>query len=501
MSFVLAIDQGTTSSRAMVFRADLSVAAIAQAEFPQHFPASGWVEHDPEDIWNSTVAVCREALKKANLAAKDIAAIGITNQRETTLVWDRATGQAIHRAIVWQDRRTADICARLKDEGHEPTITARTGLIIDPYFSGTKVAWILDNVPGARARAERGELLFGTVDCYLLWRLTGGKVHATDATNASRTLLFNIHEGVWDDDLLKLLNVPRAMLPEVKDSSHHFGETVPDLFGGGIAIAGIAGDQQAATIGQACFAPGMIKSTYGTGCFALLNTGTTPVASKNKLLTTIAYQLRGKRTYALEGSIFVAGSAVQWLRDGLGMIKQAAETGPLAEKSDSAQSVYLVPAFVGLGAPYWNPRVRGALFGLTRNTGPAELAHAALESVCYQTCDLWEAMRADWPDAKAANIVLRVDGGMTASDWTMQRLADLLDAPADRPMVQETTALGAAYLAGLSAGVFPEPEKFADNWRLERRFKPNMSAATRERKLKGWARAVKGLLASDESES
>jgi glycerol kinase len=500
MSFVLAIDQGTTSSRAMVFRADLSVAAIAQAEFPQHFPASGWVEHDPEDIWNSTVAVCRDALKKAGLAAADIAAIGITNQRETTVVWDRATGNAIHRAIVWQDRRTADICARLKDEGHEPAISAKTGLIIDPYFSGTKIAWILDHVPGARARAMRGELLFGTVDCYLLWRLTGGKVHATDATNASRTLLFNIHTGAWDDDLLKLLGVPRAMLPEVKDSAHRFGETATDLFGGAIAICGIAGDQQAATIGQACFAPGMIKSTYGTGCFALLNTGVTPVASKNKLLTTIAYQLQGKRTYALEGSIFVAGSAVQWLRDGLGVIRQAAETGPLAEKSDSAQSVYLVPAFVGLGAPYWNPRVRGALFGLTRNTGPAELAHAALESVCYQTCDLWEAMRADWPEAKVANIVLRVDGGMTVSDWTMQRLADLLDAPVDRPMVQETTALGAAYLAGLSAGVYPEPEKFADNWRLERRFKPNMDAATRERKRKGWARAVKGVLASDEDE-
>ncbi len=498
MSFVLAIDQGTTSSRAMVFRADLSVAGLAQQEFPQHFPSSGWVEHDPEDIWNSTVATCRDALKKADLTARDIAAVGITNQRETTVVWDRSTGKAIHRAIVWQDRRTADICAKLKDEGHEPTITARTGLIIDPYFSGTKVAWILDNVPGARERAVRGELLFGTVDCYLLWRLTGGKVHATDATNASRTLLFNIHEGDWDDDLLKLIRVPRAMLPEVKDSSHRFGETLPDLFGGSIAVCGIAGDQQAATIGQACFTPGMIKSTYGTGCFALLNTGATPVASKNKLLTTIAYQLGGKRTYALEGSIFVAGSAVQWLRDGLGVIKQAAETGPLAAKSDPAQSVYLVPAFVGLGAPYWNPRVRGALFGLTRNTGPAELAHAALESVCYQTFDLRDAMRADWPEAKAANIVLRVDGGMTASDWTMQRLADLLDAPVDRPVIQETTALGAAYLAGLEAGVYPEPAKFADHWRLERRFKPNMSAATRERKLRGWARAVKGVLASDE---
>ncbi len=499
MSFVLAIDQGTTSSRAIVFRSDISIAATAQQEFPQHFPASGWVEHEPEDIWTSTVMVCRDALEKAGITARDIAAIGITNQRETTVVWDRATGKAVHRAIVWQDRRTADVCSKLKAEGHEPLISQKTGLIIDPYFSGTKVAWILDHVPDARARAERGELLFGTVDSYLLWRLTGGKVHATDATNASRTLLFNIHTGEWDDELLKLLRVPRSMLPEVKDSSARFGETAADLFGGPIVVAGIAGDQQAATIGQACFAPGMIKSTYGTGCFALLNTGTTPVVSKNKLLTTIAYQLGGKRTYALEGSIFVAGSSVQWLRDGLGIIKHAAETGPLAVQSDSMQSVYLVPAFVGMGAPYWNPRVRGALFGLTRNTGPAEIAHAALESVCYQTYDLREAMRADWPGEKAAN-VLRVDGGMTASDWTMQRLADLLNAPVDRPMIQETTALGAAYLAGLQAGVYPEPQKFADNWRLEHRFKPNMSQATRERKLAGWARAVKGVLASDEGE-
>jgi glycerol kinase len=498
MSFVLAIDQGTTSSRAIVFRDDISIAATAQAEFPQHFPASGWVEHEPEDIWTSTVTVCREALEKAGVTAKDVAAIGITNQRETTVVWDRATGQAVHRAIVWQDRRTADVCSKLKADGHEPLITKKTGLIIDPYFSGTKVAWILDHVPDARARAERGELMFGTVDSYLLWRPTG-KVHATDATNASRTLLFNIHSGEWDDELLKLLRVPRSMLPEVKDSSARFGDTTADLFGGPIVIAGIAGDQQAATIGQACFAPGMIKSTYGTGCFALLNTGTTPVVSKNKLLTTIAYQLGGKRTYALEGSIFVAGSAVQWLRDGLKIIRHAAETGPLADQSDSTQSVYLVPAFVGMGAPYWNPRVRGALFGLTRNTGPAEIAHAALESVCYQTYDLREAMRADWPGEQAAN-VLRVDGGMTASDWTMQRLADLLNAPVDRPMIQETTALGAAYLAGLEAGVYPEPQKFADNWRLERRFKPNMSEATRARKLAGWARAVKGVLASDEGE-
>ncbi|MGP9810122.1 glycerol kinase GlpK [Rhodopseudomonas sp. NSM] len=500
MPFVMAIDQGTTSSRAILFRDDISIAASAQQEFPQHFPASGWVEHEPEDIWSSTLSTCRAAMEKAGATAADIAAIGITNQRETVVVWDRMSGKAIHRAIVWQDRRTAEVCTRMKADGYEPMITDRTGLIIDPYFSGTKVAWLLDNVPGARARAERGELKFGTIDCWLLWRLTGGRVHATDATNASRTLLFNIHTGDWDDDLLELLRVPRSMLPEVRDSSAHFGDSVYELFGAPIAIRGIAGDQQAATIGQACFTPGMIKSTYGTGCFALLNTGAVPVRSNNKLLTTIAYQLGGQRTYALEGSIFVAGSAVQWLRDGLGIIKHASETGPLADKSDSLQSVYLVPAFVGLGAPYWNPRVRGALFGMTRNTGPAELAHAALESVCYQTYDLWAAMRADWSGADAAPPVLRVDGGMAASDWTMQRLADLLDAPVDRPVIQETTALGAAYLAGLSAGIYPEPQKFADNWRLDHRFRPAMSQATRERKLAGWARAVKGLLATDEGE-
>ena len=499
MSFVLAIDQGTTSSRAIVFRIDISIAATAQQEFPQHFPASGWVEHEPEDIWTSTVTVCREALEKAGLTAKDIAAIGITNQRETTVVWDRATGQAVHRAIVWQDRRTADICAKLKsrrprardfgqDRPDPRSLFLRHQSRLDPRSR-----------PGRRERAEPRRTVFGTVDCYLIWRLTGGKVHATDATNASRTLLFNIHTGEWDDELLKLLRVPRSMLPEVKDSSAKFGDSDPSLFGGAIAISGIAGDQQAATIGQACFKPGMIKSTYGTGCFALLNTGTTPVASKNKLLTTIAYQLNGKRTYALEGSIFIAGAAVQWLRDGLGIIKQAAETGPLADKSDSMQSVYLVPAFVGLGAPYWNPRVRGALFGLTRNTGPAELAHAALESVCYQTRDLREAMRADWPGEKAAN-VLRVDGGMTASDWTMQRLADLLDAPVDRPMIQETTALGAAYLAGLQAGVYPEPANSPTTGGWSIASSRTMSKATRERKLAGWARAVKGVLASDEGE-
>ncbi len=500
-SVILAIDQGTTSSRAIVFGADTSIAALAQQEFPQHFPASGWVEHEPDDIWASTLATAREAMRKAAVTAADVAAIGITNQRETTVVWDRATGRAIHRAIVWQDRRTAEICARLKADGSEPDISARTGLIVDPYFSGTKIAWLLDEVPGARARAERGDLLFGTVDSYLLWRLTGGRVHATDATNASRTLLFNIHTGDWDDELLRLLRVPRAMLPEVRDSSSAFGETEPGLFGGAIAIRGIAGDQQAATIGQACFSPGMMKSTYGTGCFALLNTGETPVVSKHKLLTTIAYQLGGRRTYALEGSIFVAGSAVQWLRDGLGLIAAANESDALAARSDPAQAVYLVPAFVGLGAPYWNPDVRGALFGLTRATGPAELAHAALESVCYQTYDLWAAMRADWPEASQANTVLRVDGGMTASDWTMQRLADLLDVPVDRPEILETTALGAAYLAGLGAGLYPEPARFADTWRLSRRFRPGMSEATRTRKLSGWARAVKATLASDPNDA
>lgn len=496
MPYILAIDQGTTSSRAMLFDAAGVVVDAAQQEFTQYFPASGWVEHEPEDIWQTTLDTCREALKRAKVEARNVAAIGITNQRETTVVWDAATGKPVHRAIVWQDRRTADICAKLKSDGVEPVLARKTGLIVDPYFSGTKVAWILDQVPGARARAERGELKFGTVDCWLLWRLTGGKVHATDATNASRTLLFNIHTGQWDDELLKILRVPRAMLPEVRDCASDFGATDPSLLGASIAIRGIAGDQQSATIGQACFEPGMLKSTYGTGCFALLNTGANAVASKNKLLTTIAYQLAGKRTYALEGSIFVAGSAVQWLRDGLGTVKHAAETGPMAEAADPMQDVYLVPAFVGLGAPYWNPNVRGALFGLTRGTGPKELARAALESVCYQTVDLLDAMRADWPEAKSARTVLRVDGGMVASDWTMQRLSDLLDAPVDRPAVKETTALGAAYLAGLAAGVYPEPQRFADSWRLERRFTPAMDAQTRAKKLSGWRSAVKGVLAT-----
>ncbi|HMO31254.1 glycerol kinase GlpK, partial [Enterovirga sp.] len=488
-SLVLAIDQGTTSTRAILFRADTTVAAIAQEEFAQHFPASGWVEHEAEDLLATTLSTCRAAMAKAGASAAQIAGIGITNQRETAIVWDRRSGRAIHRAIVWQDRRTADLCARLKAEGAEDLVTRRTGLLVDPYFSGTKVAWILDNVPGARTRAERGELAFGTVDSWLLWRLTGGRVHRTDATNASRTMLFDIHRGAWDEDLLRLLRVPAAILPEVADCSGDFGTTEASLLGGPIAVRGMAGDQQAAMVGQACFSPGMVKSTYGTGCFALVNTGGTAVPSRSRLLTTIAYQLGGRRSYALEGSIFVAGAAVQWLRDGLGLIDRADQSGSLAEGADPGQDVVLVPAFVGLGAPYWRPEVRGALFGLTRATGPRELARAALESVCFQTADLLEAMRADWPEAGAHRPVLRVDGGMIASAWTMQRLADILGAPVDRPEVAETTALGAAYLAGLAAGLYPEPERFADRWRLERRFTPAMAPAEREARLASWRRA------------
>jgi glycerol kinase len=494
-AYILAIDQGTTSTRAILFRADTSVAALAQREFPQHFPADGEVEHEPEDLWTTTVETCRAALREAGASARDIAAIGITNQRETTLLWDRSTGRAVHRAIVWQDRRTAALCARLKSAGHEAVVAAKTGLVLDPYFSATKLAWLLDHVPHAAERAARGELAFGTVDSYLLWRLTGGRVHATDATNASRTLLFNIHDGCWDDWLLMLFGVPNAVLPTVLDSSAAFGMTSPELFGAAIPIYGIAGDQQAALVGQACFTPGMLKATYGTGCFALLNTGRTPVQSANKLLTTIAYQLVGVRSYALEGSIFVAGAAVQWLRDSLHMIHSASETGELAQAADPTQDVVLVPAFVGLGAPYWRPDARGALFGLTRATGPRELAQAALESVCFQTADLLAAMKADWQDAASAISTLRVDGGMANSDWTMQRLADLIGSTVDRPQIKETTALGAAYLAGLHAGFFPEPDRFLDHWRLERRFTPQMDAATRERKLASWSTAVRRLLA------
>jgi glycerol kinase len=493
-AYVLAIDQGTTSTRAILFRDNTSIAVVAQQEFPQHFPADGEVEHEPDDLWSSTLATCRAVLHQAGASASDIAAIGIANQRETTILWDRASGRPMHRAIVWQDRRTADLCARLKAAGHESLFIAKTGLLLDPYFSGTKLAWLLDNVPGARDRAARGELAFGTVDTYLLWRLTGGRVHATDATNASRTLLYDIRSGRWDDALLAALRIPRSVLPEVLDSSAAFGATEPDLFGGPIPICGIAGDQQAALIGQACFAPGMVKSTYGTGCFVVLNTGTTPVSSKNRLLTTVAYQLAGKRAYALEGSIFVAGAAVQWLRDGLKIIDTAERSGALAQAADGSQDVILVPAFVGLGAPHWRPDVRGALFGLTRATGPRELARAALESVCFQSADLLAAMKTDWRDGASALKTLRIDGGMAASDWTMQRLADILGQTVDRPQIKETTALGAAYLAGLQAGFFPEPDRFVNHWRLERRFEPRMDAAERARKLADWAAAMRRLL-------
>ncbi|MEM6550104.1 MAG: glycerol kinase GlpK [Pseudomonadota bacterium] len=493
MSHILAVDQGTTSSRAIVFDPQMRPVGQGQEEFEQHLPRSGWVEHEPADLWSSTAATCRAAIERAGLRPGDVAGIGITNQRETTLVWERATGKPIHRAIVWQDRRTAERCAALRAEGHEALVTARTGLLLDPYFSGTKASWILDAVEGARARAERGELLFGTVDSYLIWQLTGGAVHATDATNACRTLLYDIHKGAWDDDLCRLIGVPMTMLPEVRDSADDFGETRADLFGGPVKILGVAGDQQAATIGQACFEPGMMKSTYGTGCFAVLNTGPEPVASSNRLLTTIAYRLNGKPTYALEGSIFIAGAVVQWLRDGLKMIREAGETQALAEAADAHQAVYLVPAFTGLGAPYWDAECRGALYGLTRATGPAEIARAALESVGYQTRDLWEAMRNDW-EAAAGETVLRVDGGMVASDWTMQFLADMLGAPVDRPKIAETTALGAAWLAGMKAGVYPGRETFAETWALDRRFDPDMPGKDRERRYAGWQDAVRRTL-------
>src|SRR5215510_1449744 len=486
MPHLLAIDQGTTSTRSIVFDAALVPIATAQQEFTQIYPQPGWVEHDPEEIWATTMATARAAIAKAGVAASDIAGIGITNQRETAIVWERASGKAIHNAIVWQDRRTADTCATLRHGGHEPAVAAATGLVLDPYFSATKIAWILDHVDGAREAAEAGQLAFGTVDSFLLWRLTGGQVHATDATNAARTLLLDIRRGVWDDALLALLRVPRKLLPEVRDSSGDFGATA--LFGGAIRILGIAGDQQAATVGQGCFVPGMMKSTYGTGAFALLNTGKEPVASRNRLLTTIAYQLDGQRTYALEGAIFIAGAATQWLRDSLRIIARAPEADVLAATADPAEQVYLVPAFVGLGAPWWDAEARGAIFGLTRNSGVAEVARAALEAVGYQTRDLLDAMRADWP--AASETVLRVDGGMAASDFTMQFLADILAAPVDRPAVMETTAVGAAYLAGLAAGMCPDLPGFAAMWACERRFEPQMDAATRERKWAGWRDAV-----------
>lgn len=492
--YVLAIDQGTTSTRAIVFDGEMKIAGAGQKEFTQFYPRSGWVEHDPEEIWDSVVSTIKMAIREARIEAKDIAALGITNQRETVVVWERDSGRPIHNAIVWQDRRTASYCDKLKKQDLEKTFTKKTGLLLDPYFSGTKLSWMLANVKGARARAAKGELCFGTIDTFLIWRLTGGKSFATDATNASRTLMYNIADNRWDKDLLDILRVPAAMLPEVKDCADDFGVTDPDILGAAIPILGVAGDQHAATIGQACFEPGMMKSTYGTGCFALLNTGGDIVRSRNRLLTTIAYRLNGETTYALEGSIFIAGAAVQWLRDGLGIIDSASRTGELADQADPTQEVYLVPAFTGLGAPHWDANARGAIFGLTRNSGPREFARAALEAVCYQSRDLLDAMHKDWKGG-VDSTVLRVDGGMVASDWTMQRLADILDAPVDRPVILETTALGAAWLAGSKAGVWPDRAGFAKSWKRNRRFEPDMDEKTRAAKLKGWRSAVKRTLA------
>jgi len=485
---ILAIDQGTTSSRAIVHDFRGRVVASAQVEFDQHYPHGGWVEHDPEDLWQSTLRVARDALGQADSKGVEVVALGITNQRETTVVWDTHSGEAIHNAIVWQDRRTADHCSHLKSEGFEPLITARSGLLLDPYFSATKVAWILDNVPGARDKAAAGRLAFGTVDSWLIWRLTGGRVHATDATNASRTMLFNIHEQRWDDELLALFDIPRSMLPAVLDSADDFGSADSGYIGRALPIRGVAGDQHAAVVGQTCFTPGMIKSTYGTGCFALMNTGPTPVASQNRLLTTLAYRVGGQPTYALEGSIFVAGATIKWLRDDLGMLESATHSEEYARQADPDDDVYLVPAFTGLGAPYWDPDARGAIFGLTRNTGVPELARAALEAVCYQTHDLVVAMAAD---ANTPVRELRVDGGMVPNNWLLQRLADLVGVSVERPRDTETTALGASYLAGLGHGVWGSLEEVRGQWALESRFEPSIAQEERDRRLAGWHRAVR----------
>lgn len=487
---ILAIDQGTTSSRAIVFDTAGRSVASAQQEFRQHYPHGGWVEHDPEDLWRTTVEVYRKALADATDAGARVVTLGITNQRETTVVWDRRTGEPVHNAIVWQDRRTAEACGALRQAGHEETVRARTGLLLDPYFSASKVAWILDNVDGARARAEAGELAFGTVDSWLIWRLTAGRTHATDATNASRTLLFDIHRQDWDETLLGLFDVPAALLPRVHDSAADFGDTDADVLGASLPIQGVAGDQHAAVVGQGCFAPGMIKSTYGTGCFALMNTGERAVPSGNRLLTTLAYRLHGRPTYALEGSIFVAGAAVQWLRDGLGVIGSAAESETWARRAEG-EGLYLVPAFTGLGAPWWDPDARGALFGLTRDTGVAELVRAALDSVCLQTGDLIAAMSAD---AGATLETLRVDGGMVANDWLLQRLADLTGLAVERPEVIETTALGAAYLAGLQHGLWPSLDAVHAHWKLNRRFQPELAGDRRDALVAGWHDAVRRTL-------
>ena len=485
--YVLAIDQGTTSTRTIAFDAGGRAAAIARRALTQHYGDAGRVEHDPEEIWRDTRATVSEVIEHCPPGAAAVAALGITNQRETVVLWDRASGTPIHRAIVWQDRRTAEECARLKAQGAEELVRRRTGLLLDPYFSGTKIAWILDNVLGARARAERGQLAFGTIDTFLLWRLTGGRVHATDVTNASRTLLYDIHAQCWDEELLRLLRVPRALLPEVRDSSEIYGATDPALFGRPLPIAGMAGDQQAALIGQACFRPGTAKSTYGTGCFLLLNTGAVAVSSSNRLLTTPAYRIGGRTAYALEGSIFVAGAAIKWLRDGLKVIESASETATLAARVPDDHGVYLVPAFVGLGAPHWEPQARALLCGLTFDTTGAHLARAALESVAYQTLDLTEAMQRDGAQRLDA---LRIDGGMAANDWFCQFLADMLQARVERPDELETTARGAAFLAGLATGVWPDLESLSTHWSTAAAFEPAMNRARRAALLAGWRQAL-----------
>jgi glycerol kinase len=487
--FLLAIDQGTTSTRAALFDCDGGLLALHAIDLGQIYPANGWVEHDPEEIWRATLACCREVLRDVDAAM--VAGLGITNQRETTLLWDRRTGKALHNAIVWQDRRTTERCRTLASAGLGGEITARTGLLLDPYFSATKLEWLLDNVPGARARAEAGELAFGTVDSWLLWKLTAGTVHATDVTNASRTMLLNLKSLAWDQDLLTLFNIPRALLPEVRDTAGLFGRTAPELFGGPIPILGIAGDQQAAAIGQACFAPGDVKSTYGTGCFVLAPTGAVPPTSQNRLLATCAARFGGKPQYALEGSIFVAGAVVQWLRDSLGIIGRAGAVEALARGAREVDGLYFVPAFTGLGAPYWDPDARGAILGLTRDAGAAEIARAALDGVCFETRDLLEAMTRDMASAKIAALkALKVDGGMAGNDWFCQRLADLTGLTVERPRVTETTAMGAAYLAGLSAGVFRDLSDIAERWQLDHRFVPAMPPSHRDGLYAGWIAAV-----------
>jgi glycerol kinase len=487
MPYVLALDQGTTSSRALVFDRRGRVRGAGQREFPQHFPQPGWVEHDPADLWQTTRRTAREALAAAGARARDIAAIGLTNQRETTLLWDRRTGEPLHRAIVWQDRRTAGMCADLRRRGLEPLIRRRTGLLLDPYFSGTKIAWLLARIPGARRRAERGELAFGTVDTWLLWQLTGGRVHATDPSNASRTLLFNLRTGDWDDDLLDLLRIPRALMPEVRDSSGPFGEVtaIPELRG--VPVTGIAGDQQAALFGQACFHPGLAKNTYGTGCFLLLHTGTRPVASRNNLLTTVAWRIGGRTEYALEGGVFIGGAVVQWLRDGLGLIKRSVDVEALAARVTDNGGVYLVPAFAGLGAPFWDPAARGVVVGLTRGSNAGHIARAALESIAFQSADLLAAMNAD---AGLRLRELRVDGGAVVNNGLMQFQADLLRVPVVRPRTTETTALGAAYLAGLAVGFWRDRAEIEALWSAERTFRPAAPAAAMKKLHGDWRRAV-----------